>query len=80
MSPLPFGLAALAVIGIVLLMRPRRFYFVRHGETILNAQHIRQGEEGSLSENGRRQAERVGEVLRPMSIDSIISSTYPRAR
>ena len=61
-------------------MRPRRFYFVRHGETALNAQHIRQGEEGGLSPNGRRQAERVGEVLKHLSVDRIIASTYPRAR
>ncbi len=62
------------------LMRPRRFYFVRHGETILNAQHIRQGEEGALSENGRHQAEKVGRYLKRFSIGRIISSTYPRAR
>ncbi len=70
----------LLIISIVLLMRPRRFYFVRHGETILNAQHIRQGEEGSLSERGKQQAERVGKVLKPLSIERIIASTYPRAR
>lgn len=31
-------------------------YFVRHGETILNAQGIRQGPDGSLTEKGRAQA------------------------
>lgn len=31
-------------------------YFVRHGQTILNAKGIRQGAEGGLTEEGRRQA------------------------
>ena len=84
MSPLLAGLAVLAVFGVVLgavlRMRPRRFYFVRHGETVLNAQHIRQGEEGSLSEEGKQQAERVGAVLKTLPIKHIIASTYLRAR
>lgn len=57
-----------------------RFYFVRHGETILNAEHIRQGEDGALSENGRKQAEKVGRSIENLSISRIITSTYPRAR
>ena len=80
MPPLFFGLIALAVIGVILLMRPRRFYFVRHGETVLNQQHIRQGEDGELSENGRHQAEKVGTYLKRFSIERIISSTYARAK
>ena len=71
---------ALIAIGVVLLMRPRRFYFIRHGETILNAQHIRQGEEGVLSENGKRQAEQAGISLKRFNITRIISSDYERAR
>ena len=80
MPLLSIGLAALAVIGIVFLMRTRRFYFVRHGETILNEQHIRQGEEGGLSENGKRQAEAVGAYLKRFPIERIIASHYPRAK
>lgn len=57
-----------------------RFYFVRHGETLLNAEHIRQGTEGSLSENGRHQAENVGCALEHLSIARIIASPYPRAK
>jgi broad specificity phosphatase PhoE len=57
-----------------------RFYFVRHGETVLNVKHIRQGVEGGLSENGQRQAERVGRDLEHLGIGSIIASTYPRAK
>lgn len=80
MSPVSAGVTALAVIGIALLMRTRRFYFVRHGETLLNAEHIRQGEDGALSEAGRRQAEAVGRYLERFPIKRIIASTYPRAR
>ncbi len=80
MSPLFFGLTILAVFGVVLLMRPRRFYFVRHGETVLNQQHIRQGDDGGLSENGKHQAKTVGTYLKRFPIERIISSTYPRAK
>ncbi|MBI2025653.1 histidine phosphatase family protein [Candidatus Kaiserbacteria bacterium] len=80
MQPLFFGLIALAIIGAALLIRPRRFYFVRHGETILNEQHIRQGEAGGLSENGKRQAEAAGTYLERFQIERIIASTYPRAK
>lgn len=37
-------------------MARKIIYFVRHGESELNAQGIRQGSEGSLTELGRRQA------------------------
>src|SRR3989344_21948 len=80
MSPLFFGFTILAVFGVILLMRPRRFYFVRHGETVLNQQHIRQGDDGGLSENGKHQAETVGTYLKRFPIERIISSTYPRAK
>ncbi len=70
----------LIVALILLLMRPRRFYFVRHGETLLNAEHIRQGAEGALSEKGRAQAEEVGRYLHPFRVNMILSSTYPRAK
>ncbi len=71
--------APLLVVLLWLLMRPRRFYFVRHGETLLNAQRIRQGEEGLLSPKGRAQAEKVGLYLKRFPIERIITSTYPRA-
>ena len=72
---------ALLIVGIALRqMRPRHFYFVRHGETLLNAEHIRQGAEGALSTKGRAQAVQVGEALKGLSIRRIFSSTYPRAK
>lgn len=37
-------------------MATKLIYFVRHGETILNAQNIRQGAEGGLTEQGKKQA------------------------
>jgi len=79
-SPALIAAFAVAVIVVLLLMRTKRFYFVRHGETLLNAEHIRQGEEGGLSQVGKRQAERVGEVLKSLPIERVISSTYPRAK
>lgn len=81
MLDLPALFALLVVLGLFLfLMRPRRFYLVRHGETLLNAQHIKQGEAGELSEKGRHQAEKVGSYLKKFPIQRILASTYPRAR
>ncbi|MFA7302257.1 MAG: histidine phosphatase family protein [Candidatus Paceibacterota bacterium] len=83
MVPLP-GLVALGglltLLLILLRTRPRHFYLVRHGETVLNAAHVRQGEAGSLSEEGRDQAKKVGAYLKQFTIREIISSTYERAR
>jgi len=74
-------LLALLVLALMFfLMRPRRFYLVRHGETLMNAEHIKQGEEGALSPKGRHQADKVGAYLAQFKIQRIISSTYPRAR
>ncbi|MHB1163386.1 MAG: histidine phosphatase family protein [Minisyncoccota bacterium] len=73
----------LLLFGIILLswlMQTRRFYFIRHGETLLNEKRIRQGEEGDLSEKGRSQADQVGQYLKRFSVKQIISSTYPRAQ
>lgn len=73
-------LVILVAVLILLLMRPRRFYFVRHGETILNAAHIRQGSEGGLSERGKLQAQRVGRYLMRFPITRIIASPYERTK
>jgi len=80
LAPVLVFAALLLSLLIALIMRPRRFYFVRHGETVLNAEHVRQGEEGGLSDNGKRQAKSVGEHLKHLPIERIISSTYQRAR
>ncbi len=79
-SPVLSVSAVALIIILMLLMRPRRFYLVRHGETVLNAERIRQGETGGLSKNGEHQAERVGKALKLLPIRRIISSPYQRAR
>lgn len=91
MWPSPDIVSALVPLGMLLVfvlisvcavffMRPRRFYFVRHGETLLNARHVKQGAEGSLSETGKRQARAAGALLAPLKIGAILSSPYERAR
>lgn len=74
----------LILVGIIFVfvsMRTRRFYFVRHGETLLNKKHVRQGVEGELSEKGRAQAATVGTYLKQFPpIKRIIASSYPRAK
>jgi broad specificity phosphatase PhoE len=72
--------ALILIVLIFLLMRTQRFYFIRHGETLLNAEHIRQGADGLLSEKGRNQADMVGKYLKHFPIDRIISSPYLRAQ
>ena len=63
-------------------MGTKLIYFVRHGETELNAKNIRQGPEGSLTEKGREQALATAkrfpkESGRPQVI---ISSPYQRTK
>lgn len=84
MFALPFILSVsgciVFIIVVSVLMRPRRFYLVRHGETFMNAAHIRQGADGALSEKGVMQAHTVGKALAEIRIGRIVSSTYERAR
>ncbi len=63
-------------------MATKLIYFVRHGETILNAQGIRQGKDGPLTERGRAQALAIAlrfpkKKGRPQVI---IASPYERTR
>lgn len=78
----PSFIFAAAVVAFIIayLARPRRFYLVRHGETVMNAQKIKQGAEGELSEIGRAQAEHVGKYLAQFRVSRILASTYPRAQ
>lgn len=73
------GVAA-GIAAIAYAMRPRRIYFVRHGETEANVKRIRQGTEGGLSENGRAQAAAAGEYLSRFPIRAIIASPLARAQ
>jgi broad specificity phosphatase PhoE len=54
-------------------------YFVRHGETDLNIRRLHQSPSTPLNERGFDQARTVGELLRPMNPDLLISSSYVRA-
>jgi len=76
-----YAIAGGALIAIIVhfLMRPRRIYFVRHGETAANAERIRQQEGGGLSPLGRLQAQAASEYLAPFPIRAMISSPYERA-
>lgn len=57
-------------------------YFVRHGETVLNAQGIRQGSGGPLTDQGRAQALATAKRFPKHrgKADIIIASPYERTR
>lgn len=57
-----------------------RIYIIRHGITDSNASGIRQSREGFLSEEGIAQARALSDRLSGLTIDSIFTSPYPRAR
>lgn len=61
-------------------MSRKLFYFVRHGESLLNAAAIRQGSEGSLSDKGKEQAVATGKRLANHKIDIILVSPYVRTK
>lgn len=58
-----------------------KLILVRHGETKENAELIMQGQEyGTLSEKGKKQAEKVAERLKDFDLDYIFSSDLERTR
>jgi probable phosphoglycerate mutase len=61
-------------------MKRKLFYFVRHGESIMNAQGLRQGREGGLSEKGRNQAAVTGRRLTKYRFDIMLVSPYERTQ
>lgn len=54
-------------------------YFVRHGETFLNRQHIHQSPNTPLSPKGREDIVTTSEFLRSVNPDFLVSSEYTRA-
>lgn len=58
----------------------KKIYFIRHGESEGNVGPIRQAEDSSLTDRGRKQAEYVAERVSGLPIDIIISSTFRRAQ
>jgi probable phosphoglycerate mutase len=57
-----------------------RLYFVRHGETVFNADGIHQHSRAELSDNGLKQARSVAKRFADIPIDTILSSTYIRTK
>ena len=55
-------------------------YFVRHGETPLNAWHMHQSPGTPLSLKGRDDALSTAEYLRGVNPDKLLTSEYTRAR
>lgn len=78
--PLVIALVTFAVAFVLRVMAPRRFYIVRHGETLKNAADIYQDDKGGLSDRGKAQAERVGEFLSGLHITRIVASPFERAQ
>lgn len=54
------------------------YYLVRHGETIMNKDHKRQGEEGELSPFGIQEVEEVGKRFLNIKIDKMFVSPFER--
>jgi broad specificity phosphatase PhoE len=76
----PIVLTVAMLLFLVSRLRTKHFYFVRHGETILNEAEVRQGEAGSLNEAGKMQADMAGLYLTQFHIQEICSSTFERAK
>jgi uncharacterized phosphatase len=58
----------------------KRLYFVRHGQSELNLQHIYAGQiDTPLTDKGREQAKLAGAKAKDIQIDMIISSPLIRA-
>ena len=73
------------VLSLVLLVYLRHltkqkvFYFIRHGQTLLNHAHIKQGSEGALSEEGLAEAQAIAHAFDELTIQIIYTSPYERA-
>ncbi|HQU08032.1 MAG: hypothetical protein B7X04_03370 [Parcubacteria group bacterium 21-54-25] len=57
----------------------KHIYFVRHGESVENARRVFHDHTASLTENGHAQAARAAERVGKLGIDTVVSSTFPRA-
>ncbi len=70
--------AGVFLLYFIFRLRTKRFYFIRHGQTILNKEHIKQNNKGGLTEAGKEQAERIGEYLKQYNIQKMYVSPYER--
>lgn len=55
-------------------------YFVRHGQSVANLQHVFQGADDPLTDLGRTQSMLVATYLNTVGAEVICTSTMPRAR
>jgi broad specificity phosphatase PhoE len=76
---LPMICALLVFLYLVTRLRTKRFYFIRHGQTVLNEMQVKQDSTGSLNEKGIIQAKITGKYLRQFGIQKIYASPYIRA-
>ena len=58
----------------------KHIYFVRHGESESNVDHIHRRGETQLTDAGRAQAAIVAERIERIGVDALITSPYVRAR
>lgn len=58
----------------------KKIYLIRHGESEANAGNAWQGSQSMLTDKGRAQAASVGQRLKAVSLDALVSSTLPRAK
>ena len=56
----------------------KHIFLLRHGETILNAEHIRQGSDGGLSDSGKEQALKAANRLKYFNIKKMFVSPFER--
>lgn len=57
----------------------KHIYFVRHGQSEENLDHVLRGRDAQLTEEGKKQADVVAERIKRIGVDSLISSPFPRA-
>lgn len=57
----------------------RKIYLVRHGQTDTNELDVVSGENGALSEKGKRQAQKLAERFLHVEFDHLLASDYERA-
>jgi probable phosphoglycerate mutase len=78
-----FGILSILLVLFVYVrhrLSTKRVFFVRHGRSILNEQHIRQSREGGLSEAGKAEAEIAGKFLAQVHIKKLYVSPYERTK
>ena len=57
-----------------------KLYMIRHGQSVANLEHLFSLPEVSLTEEGKRDAERAGRMLQGLTFDRVLVSPYLRAR